>query len=61
MLNLFEPTSGSIYWKGKLLKKNLYDFYKNVTYIADKTSSLKQLSVNENINIWKKLSYQNIK
>ena len=35
----------SIYWKGKLLKKNLYDFYNHVTYIADKTSSLSKLSV----------------
>ena len=26
ILNLLEPSFGSIYWKGKLLKKNLYDF-----------------------------------
>ena len=39
----------------KNLEKNLYDFYNNVTYIADKTSSLKQLTVNENIKIWKNI------
>ena len=55
ILNLIEPTSGSIYWKGKILHNNLYDFYNNLTYIADKTSSIKQLSVLENIKIWKKI------
>ena len=60
ILNLIEPSSGSIYWKGKLLKKNLYDFYNNTTYIADKTSSLSKLSVYENINIWKKIFLSNI-
>ena len=60
ILNLLEPSSGSIYWKGKILKNNLYDFYNNVTYVADKTSSLKQLTVFENINIWKRLFLSNI-
>ncbi len=60
ILNLIEPSSGSIYWKGKLLKKNLYDFYNHTTYIADKTSSLSKLSVEENINIWKKFFLSNI-
>ena len=55
ILNILEPTSGSIYWKGKLINKNLYDYYNNITYIADKTSSIKQLSVYENIRIWKKV------
>ena len=60
ILNLIEPSSGAIYWKGKLLKKNLYNFYNNVTYIADKTSSLSKLSVQENINIWKKIFLSNV-
>ena len=60
LLNLIEPSSGAIYWKGKLLKKNLYNFFNHVTYIADKTSSLSKLSVLENINIWKKIFLSNI-
>ena len=60
ILSLIEPSSGSIYWKGKLLKKNLYDYYDHVTYIADTTSSLSKLSVSENINIWKKIFLSNI-
>ena len=54
ILNIIEPSHGSIYWKGKLLKKNLYDFYNHVTYIADTTSSLRKLTIEDNINIWKK-------
>ena len=60
ILNIIEPSFGSIYWKGKLLKKNLYDFYNHVTYIADKTSSLTKLSVKDNINIWNKIFLSNI-
>ena len=60
MLNIIEPSAGSIYWKGKLLKKNLYDFYNHVTYIADKTSSLRKLTIKDNINIWKKFFISNI-
>ena len=60
ILNLLEPTDGTIYWKGKLLNRNLYDYYNNLTYIADKTSSIKQLSVYENIKIWKKIFSSNM-
>ena len=55
LINVIEPSVGSIYWKGKLLKKNLYDFYNNVTYISDKTSSLTKLTVKDNVSIWKKI------
>ncbi len=60
MLSIIEPSAGSIYWKGKLLKKNLYDFYNHVTYIADKTSSLRKLTIKDNINIWKRIFLSNI-
>ena len=55
ILHLIEPSAGSIYWKGKLLKTNLYDFYDHITYIADKTSRLTTLTVKENIDIWKRI------
>ena len=55
IINIIEPTTGSIYWKGKPIKKNLYDFYNHVTYIADRTTSLSKLTVQDNINIWQKL------
>ena len=60
ILNLIEPSFGSVYWKGKLLKKNLYDFYNHATYIADTTSSLRKLTIKDNVNIWKKFFISNI-
>ena len=60
ILNIVEPSVGSIYWKGQLLKKNLYDFYNHVTYIADKTSSLKKLTVRDNVYLWKRIFLSNI-
>ena len=60
IINILEPSSGSLYWKGKLLKKNLYNFFNHVTYIADRSSSLSKLSVQENIKIWKKIFLSNI-
>ena len=60
ILNIIEPSFGTIYWKGKLLNKNLYDFYNNVTYISDTTSSLEKLTVKDNINIWKKFFISDI-
>ena len=55
ILQLLEPSEGSIYWKGKILKKSINDFYNNITFISDKNTSIRQLTVEENINIWRKL------
>ena len=60
ILNLIEPSFGSIFWKGKLLKRNLYDFYNHATYVADTTSSLRKLTIKDNVNIWKKFFISNI-
>ena len=54
ILCILEPTSGSMFWKGKPIKNKIYDFYNNVTYISDKTSSIRQLTIAHNIKIWKK-------
>ena len=61
LLNIIEPTSGSIYWKGKILNKNLNSYYRSITYIGDKTSSIRQISVHENIKIWKKIFLSKVK
>mgnify|MGYP001302208490 FL=1 len=55
VLCILEPTSGSMFWKGKPINKNVYDFYNNVTYISDKTSSVRQLTIANNIKIWKRI------
>ena len=55
VLCILEPTSGSMFWKGKPINKNIYDFYNNVTYISDRTSSIRQLTIANNIKIWKRI------
>ena len=60
ILNILEPSSGNIYWKGKLLKKSINDYYNNITYISDNTTSIRELSVHENIKIWKKIFLSNV-
>ena len=60
IINILKPDSGNIYWKGKEINKNLYDFFNNVTYISDKPTSIKYLTIKENIKIWKKFFLSNI-
>jgi heme exporter protein A len=56
ILNILEPNSGEIIWKGKNINKNIFDFYKQTTFIMDQNTSTRNLSVEDNINFWKGLS-----
>jgi heme exporter protein A len=56
MLNILEPNSGEIIWNGRNIKKNIFDFYNQTTFIMDNNTSTKELSVENNINFWKGLS-----
>ena len=56
ILNILEPESGEIIWKGKNIKKNIFDFYNQTTFIMDNNTSTRELSVRDNINFWKGLS-----
>ena len=49
------PKKGDIFWNGKNIKKNIFNYYKDVTFIMDKQTSNINLSVIENIFFWKKL------
>ena len=60
LTNILEPEIGEIFWNGKNIKKNPFDFYKNTTFIMDKQSSNNALSVKENIFFWCKLFYSKI-
>ena len=55
LTNILEPEEGEVFWDGKNIKKNPFIFYKNLTYIMDKTSSNINLTVIENIFFWMKL------
>ena len=56
ILNILEPKSGEIIWKGQNIKKNIFDFYNQTTFIMDNNTSTRELSVEDNINFWKGLS-----
>ena len=56
ILNLLEPKTGEIFWEGKNIKKNIFKFYDQSTFIMDKNTSTRELTVLENINFWKGLS-----
>jgi len=55
LTNILIPEKGEIFWNGRNIKKNIFDFYKEVTFIMDKETSNKSLTVNENIKFWRKL------
>ncbi len=56
ILNILEPKTGEIFWKGKNIKKNLFEFYKQTTFIMDQNTSTRDLTVFDNIDLWAKLS-----
>jgi heme exporter protein A len=56
VLNILEPKSGEIIWKGKNIKKNIFDFFSQTTFIMDNNTSTRELSVEDNINFWRGLS-----
>ena len=56
ILNILEPKSGEIFWKGENIKKNIFDFYNQTTFIMDNNTSTRDLSVEDNINFWRVLS-----
>ena len=56
ILNILEPNTGEIIWNGKNIKKNIFNFYNETTFIMDNNTSTKELSVQDNINFWKGLS-----
>ena len=61
ILNILEPKSGEIIWKGKNIKKNIFEFYNQTTFIMDNNTSTRELSVEDNINFWKGLSSSKLK
>ena len=56
MLNILEPNSGEIIWNGRNIKRNIFDFYNQTTFIMDDNTSTRELSVEDNINFWRGLS-----
>ena len=56
ILNILEPNTGEVYWMGEKIKKNIFNLYKNTTFMMDKTSSALEMTIKENLIFWKKIS-----
>ena len=60
LLCILEPSMGEIFWEGKNINKNIFNFYNEITFIMDQSSATKNLTVLDNINFWKGLSSSTI-
>ena len=60
ILNLLTSKTGEIFWEGQNINKNIFNFYNQITYIADHNTSSRKLSVLDNIKFWKGLSSSNL-
>ena len=61
LVNILEPSEGDIFWMGKKIKNNIFNFYSETTLIMDKPTSSLAMTVIENINFWKKITLSKIK
>ena len=53
--NILIPKTGDIYWNGKNIRKDTYDFFKNLTLVMDTNTSKNDMTVYENIKFWQNL------
>ena len=60
ILNILKSKTGEIFWEGQNVNKNIFNFYNQITYIADHNTSTRKLSVLDNIKFWKGLSSSNL-
>jgi len=56
ILNFLEYKTGEIFWEGKNIKKNIFNFYNHTTFIMDHNTCTRRMSVLDNINFWSGLS-----
>ena len=61
LVNILEPSEGDIFWMGKKIKNNIFNFYSETTLIMDKPTSSLEMTVIENINFWKQITLSQIK
>ena len=61
LVNILEPSEGDIFWMGKKIKNNIFNFYSETTLIMDKPTSSLEMTVIENINFWKQITSSQIK
>ena len=60
ILNILISKTGEIFWEGKNINKNIFNFYNQITFISDHSTSSRKLTVIDNINFWRGLSSSKI-
>ena len=60
LANILEPIEGEIFWMGKNIKKNIFNYFNSITYVLDKPTSTSELTLSENIHYWKNISSSKI-
>ena len=60
ILNILISKTGEVFWEGKNINKNIFNFYNQITFISDHNTSSRKLTVIDNINFWKGLSSSKI-
>ena len=61
ILNILISKTGEIFWEGKNIKKNIFNFYNQTTFISDHSTCSRKLTVIDNINFWRGFSSSKIK
>ena len=56
VLNFLESKTGEIFWEGKNVNKNIFNFYNQTTFIMDHNTCTRRMTVLDNINFWSGLS-----
>ena len=56
ILNFLESKTGEIFWEGKNINKNIFNFYNQTTFIMDHNTCTRRMTVLDNINFWSGLS-----
>ena len=56
ILNFLESKTGEIFWEGKNVNKNIFNFYNQTTFIMDHNTCTRRMTVLDNINFWSGLS-----
>ncbi len=60
ILNVLISKTGEVFWEGKNINKNIFNFYNQITFIPDQSTSSRKLTLIENINFWRGLSSSKI-
>ena len=56
VLNFLDSKTGEIFWEGKNVNKNIFNFYNQTTFIMDHNTCTRRMTVLDNINFWSGLS-----